>query len=114
MSYWRLDRPTSRVGLSPRDLRLHRVRNVLSQNNLTIACPDHRPGIARPAQLRPIQGAADPAATPIQYMSVDHRRAHILVAKKFLHRPDVVVVELMVAGSAEVGSAVAVAGPARG
>ena len=92
MPYSWLDRPTSWVGLSRRDLWLHRALNVLSQSKLAIACPDHCPGIARPAQLRPIEGAANPATAAIQYVRVDHRRAHILVAKQFLHRPDVVVV----------------------
>ena len=92
MPYWRLDRPTGWVGLSQRDFRLHRAPKVVSQNKLIIACPDHRPGIARPAQLRSIQGAANPSSATIQDVRVDHRCAHILVAKQFLDRPDVVVV----------------------
>jgi hypothetical protein len=73
-------------------LWLHPAPNVLSQSKLTIVCPGHRCGIARPAGLWPIQGAANPATAAIQYVRVDHSRAHVLVAKQFLHGPDVVVV----------------------
>ena len=77
MLYWRLDRRTSWVGLSRRDLRLHRVPNVLSQFKLILACPGHRSGIARRVLPWPIEKAANLAAAVIQCVRVNHGRAHI-------------------------------------
>ncbi len=78
MSYRRLDRPTSWVDLSRRSLRLDLAPKVLSHNKLIIACPEPCPGIGRPTPSCPIQGAANPAPTPVRHVRVN-RCAHILV-----------------------------------
>ena len=39
-----------------------------------------------------IQGAADGQAAAIEDVGVNHRRFHVLVAKEFLHRADIVAI----------------------
>ena len=39
-----------------------------------------------------VRRAPDPATTAVQYVRVDHRRAHILVPEELLHRADVIAV----------------------
>ena len=39
-----------------------------------------------------IQRTLDSDARSIEHMRVDHRRAHVFVAKSFLHRADVVTI----------------------
>jgi hypothetical protein len=81
MSYWRLDRPTGWVGLSPAPLGRHRTPKALHTNKLRISISDDSPGIGRPVRSLPIQGAPDAATSSVQHVRVDHRRrrAHILV-----------------------------------
>ena len=48
--------------------------------------------VLKPLQSEPIRRAADSTPTPIQDMGVDHRRAHVLVSKKLLNRPNIVTI----------------------
>lgn len=84
---WRLQ-ANSEGGLSERARQ--RAEELASDSEIRMT--PHRPDIARPAQLRSIQGAANPSSATIQDVRVDHGRAHIFVAKQFLDRSDVVVV----------------------
>ena len=60
-----------------------------------VTCPMSRPSSRNIpiGRLRTIEGTSDPAATAIEHMCVDLRCADILVAKQFLYRPDIVVVQ---------------------
>lgn len=59
--------------VAPERPSAHRFPKVLSENELIIAYSDYRPGIARPAQLRPIQGAANPATAAVEHVRADRR-----------------------------------------
>src|SRR5688572_19896194 len=57
------------------------------------AQPAPRPrAVSVAVQTQAVQRAAHAATTPIQHVSVDHRRLHAVVTEQFLDRPDVVAV----------------------
>ena len=95
--HWR-DMSTRSVGISRRVSEPEARAKVLRRSRLRRTLGRNRPEICRAARSRAILGTSHAAAASIQDVGIDHRRAHVLVAKEFLHGTDGVVIEQQVRG----------------